>query len=367
MSIQLFGTLRSEHATSTCMLCIDGDRIREPAFYWCNHASQEQGALVLSTRKQADSLLMDPVRLLSANSSGGLYAPHLDGPQTEKLRGLHAIATGAQGRISGEWRTESGLIARFEVQEFSLSEPIEAEQCKTWGEFKGWVAKARKDLNVVSFRGHGNRDFALQTSLARAGRRRLERYIADELVEFRNHAEAVLGAQFDLSNSNHFSTVLGLAQHHGFPTPLLDWTGSPYIAAFFAFADALENKASRAHATHVRVYAMTEAFVAQSAFPVIQLATAYPYVAWLTVSALHNPRLYAQRGQFLVTNVANLEHHIRAMEAAAGRRYLYAADVPISEAAEALKDLEFMGLTAASLFPGLDGVGRMLRHQMAFR
>ncbi|WP_244412924.1 hypothetical protein [Ancylobacter novellus] len=84
------------------------------------------------------------------------------------------------------------------------------------------------------------------------------------------------------------------------------------------------------------------------------------------MSGIHNPRLSAQQGEFLVTNIADLETTIQEMETATGKTFMVAADIPSSFAAEALEDLSFMGLTAANMFPGLDGICRMLRHQAHF-
>jgi hypothetical protein len=216
----------------------------------------------------------------------------------------------------------------------------------------------------VVFRGHGSNKFPLRTSFHRTGRTRLERYCAQELRDFHQHSEAVSRLGLQLSNAEDYATVVGLAQHHGLPTPLLDWTRSPYIAAFFAFSDALEYKEHRPGVTHVRIYALTKDFNAYYQPPAIALPALQPYAYTLAVTPRHNPRLYAQQGQFLATNVYDLERFITELEVTAKRTFMFAVDVPVDCAAEALDDLSFMGLTAASLFPGLDGVGRMLRNKM---
>jgi hypothetical protein len=184
------------------------------------------------------------------------------------------------------------------------------------------------------------------------------------LPEFNRHVEAVEGTRYSLSNGEDFETLLGLAQHHGLPTPLLDWTRSPYVAAFFAFTDAVEWQHTRSDA-HVRIYGLADNLVRRKRQ--VSLTFIHPFATVLEIGPLRNRRLYAQQGLFMMTNVVNVEHVLVETGRDEGMDYLIAADIPISEAAEALQDLKYMGLTAATMFPGLDGVCRMMKQSMYSR
>ena len=362
--LQRFGTIETATGVASAMLCIDADRPSEMMLHFFGNTAKP-GAVLVDCKHDGKVLRLTPRLLYRPAEGGGLVLPRLTDDEAKALTTTQAILTDKGDSLVGNWSNLAGQTGQMKFAKPRKRPSIQAKTCGTWQDFKQWASWIRAEHDALTFRGHGSSQFLLSTTLHRAGRHRLERYCAEELPTFKNHAEAVLGARFNLRDGEDFSTVLGLAQHHGLPTPPLDWTDSPYVAAFFAFSDALEAARGGKH-THVRVYALTRHFVNQTSPEVVTLPAAAPYVASLAISPRQNARLYAQQGRFLVTNVATVEDYIRHLEDEVGIKFLFAADLPIQLASQALEDLAYLGLTAATMFPGLDGVCRMMRHSMSF-
>lgn len=323
-------------------------------------------ARVLFKDISAQSLTLLPRLLYLSDERGRLVVAPEDAVRDYNPTSYHMKLDLKGDDWVGQWERDDGMAGDVVFTPVRDTAEIKPHVCSSWADFKRWADEVRQRRLITAFRGHGSNRFRLQTSLQRAGRHRLERYCVETLPEFRTHVEAVGGTRYALSNGDDYSTLLGLAQHHGLPTPLLDWTRSPYVAAFFAFSDALEWQNSRKD-THVRVYGLSGHFIARNSKQAVSLPVIRPYASVLEIGPLHNPRLYAQQGLFMVTNATNIEHVLLQAGETEGLEYLIAADVPISEATEALQDLKYMGLTAATMFPGLDGVCRMMKQSMYSR
>jgi hypothetical protein len=96
--------------------------------------------------------------------------------------------------------------------------------------FDSWNSELGRFRSRNAFRGLPNADYRLETTLIRLGGlyANLEQHL---LRNFRKYAHR------DIVKRDTIWHWLSIAQHHGLPTRLMDWTYSPFVAMHFATAN----------------------------------------------------------------------------------------------------------------------------------
>ncbi|MFA6186825.1 MAG: FRG domain-containing protein [Phycisphaerae bacterium] len=243
-----------------------------------------------------------------------------------------------------------------------MTQKTKTPKILTWGEYKDWISHLVKNDKRYYCRGHANDTWKLQTSFHREAIHNqitLPQYLELIIPEIHYHISAVRDEIIDLSNNLEFAAFLALIQHYGFPTPLLDWTLSPYIAAYFAFREVND---FQPQSENVKIYIFDYVEWSKSFKQPMDLKDmTSQYVSILRPYAKYNPRIIPQQGIFTVTNVYDMETHIHSCETNSNKKFLYAALLSVKEKPIVLKELNLMGINEMSLFPGVDGICRALK------
>ncbi|ERS84825.1 hypothetical protein Q672_17995 [Marinobacter sp. EVN1] len=226
----------------------------------------------------------------------------------------------------------------------------------SWSGYKEWVSQTIASGNHFYYRGQLNPTWKLQTTFHRQAERTyvpLQHYLDHILPEVSYHVSAHQNEDLNLFDEAQFGNLLARLQHHGFPTPLLDWTLSPYIAAFFAYKN-VDPKAPQTQSVTVYMFDFQQ-WAATFQQP-MNLRAEVNFVSAFRPFAKGNPRMHRQMAVTTVTNVSDMEQYLLQQGNAAQKTFLYKALLPVSERRLVMNELNLMGINAMTMFPDFDGI-----------
>ena len=251
--------------------------------------------------------------------------------------------------------------------------PIDEEIIGSWDDF---LDKA-VELDGWAFRGQNDARWPLLSSLSRY----LENFVPDKTLWQEREARGIRvfrrKAHNYLTNPQALDDdlrCLALMQHHGAPTRLLDFTKSPFVAAFFALEDATGDAAVYALNTPV-LWSATPKSDPTLTRDVVDPRNANNYekyfahnehaIVWIGEPEHMDRRLVAQSGTFVLPGV--IEKPLEEiLEQYASNEVLLKKFVLSGEKIrhEAMRSLYRMNITNATLFPDLDGLARSIAFEL---
>lgn len=251
---------------------------------------------------------------------------------------------------------------------------------RSWEEFEREIKRIRrthaKSSTPLLFRGQGDAEWLLKTTLER------KKFKPTSVIEYYRLVRRIKPAIESLTNASwHLPTYdeikewagdydhewehknelpgysyLAHLRHQGFPSPLLDWTHSHYVAAYFAFASAVGK--------NIAIYVFSEMpnNMKSSSSSEPQITILGPYVKT-------HQRHFRQQANYTIcrsfeSNGWHFTPHQRVIDIGNSQQdILYKISIPSGERLKVLRHLDQFNLNGYSLFNSEEN----LMETLAFR
>ncbi|PAU72457.1 FRG domain-containing protein [Vreelandella alkaliphila] len=157
------------------------------------------------------------------------------------------------------------------------------------------------------------------------------------------------------SDNNAVFHFLAQAQHHGVPTRLLDWTTSPLVACYFTVSQALyERRRLLSEGKGVNLAEWRLAIVELDTMEAEHFKEDFRI---RFAPGFTSQNLAAQKGRFTFIKGFEL-NDLDLLNHNASSNFLRKHILPLSEAYNLMRQIEMLGVTTATLFPGHDGAAK---------
>jgi hypothetical protein len=227
----------------------------------------------------------------------------------------------------------------------------------SWDYFTDFIYDEMLAYNTFIYRGHRCDHWILNSTLDRLLHKRhgnlLEQYQNDQLERFKYAARGRRGPHPPELKSENDWWALG--QHNGLATPLLDWTASPYVAAYFAFCN------SRTDDTRKRVvFALEQDMVCGKSKQIREAHKGKgkpPVLEFFKPFSDENSRLVNQGGLFTrAPQGVDIEKWVSGQFKGEKNYWvLTKLRIPSSNRDQCLRELNRMNINHLTLFPDLYG------------
>lgn len=224
------------------------------------------------------------------------------------------------------------------------------------------------------FRGQADKAWSLQPSILRLLKdSNISRNVAnkienDAICQFYSKVHLFM-PHYKPNDKNDFIDRLSLMQHNSCPTRLLDWTLSPYVALYFAVSQNFDSDGSVwTFPTPVLRGGQKDKYGDKNINEIKTDDNEPAYLFFLN-NERHSERSAIQQSVFTMCNDITKDHLDVMLDICEGQssKYITKIIIPSTAKKEIFSQLQTMNISANSLFPGLDGLGKSIDERIKLR